>query len=266
MLPASFFTQYRQAILELPLKGSGEKYSRRELINPRFLLFQEAGLDVYYAPFHCSNPDACVALIGLTPGWTQMEEAFRAARLGLSRDWDGCRLFNFIDSTASFSGSMRKNLVSMLDRIGLANVMELRSSSELFDGSSRLVHFTSIVSAPIFKRGGNYRGYGPRLLRVAGFRQWIIRNLACELASTAEALLIPLGRVADEAIRFLSSQSPGQFDGRYLAGFPHPSGANGHRKRDFERGRAQWARQIAEWFDQPFRVPFSNESIPVDLP
>jgi len=231
------------------LTKENEKYGRAELICPRFLLFSQANLDVYYAPFHRANPTARVALIGLTPGWTQMEGAFRAARKGLASGLDGQRLFEHIGRTASFSGPMRKNLVAMLDGIGMNTVFEIASSHSLFDTSSHLVHFTSAVSAPIFRNGDNYRGYGPLLLQVPKLKEWVAEKLAAELASMPQAVIVPLGRIADEAIQFLKGRMS-DLEARCLAGFPHPSGANGHRHEDFRRGREQWSSQIATWFSR----------------
>jgi hypothetical protein len=119
MLPSAYFDRSRKAILELPLKGSSEKYQPADLLCSTFRLFSEVGLDVYYAPFHYLNRDARVVLMGLTPGWTQMEQAFRTSRQALNDGLEGTALFRRIDRTGSFSGSMRKNLVDMLDGIGL---------------------------------------------------------------------------------------------------------------------------------------------------
>jgi hypothetical protein len=105
----------------------------------------------------------------------------------------------------------------------------------------------SVVSAPIFKDWENYRGYGPALLQVPKLEEWVAGNLAVELASMPQAIIVPLGRVADEAIQFLKQKVAG-LDRRCLAGFPHPSGANGHRLQDFKRGREQWANQISALF------------------
>jgi hypothetical protein len=252
MLPVEDFDRFREKILSLPLKEENEKYERAELICPRFLLFSQANLDVYYAPFHNLNPNARLALLGLTPGWTQMEEAFRAARKGLSYGLDGQHLFEQIDRTGSFSGPMRKNLVEMLDGIGINALLGISSCLSLFDTLHHLVHFTSVVSAPIFKNGENYRGSAPPLLQVPKLKEWVVENLAIELASMPQAVIVPLGRVADAAIRFLK-QNVISLDRRCLAGFPHPSGANGHRQQDFTRGREQWGSQIAALFATEIR-------------
>jgi hypothetical protein len=252
MLPAAYFDRFRQELLSLPLKGESDKFGRAELICPQFLLFSQSNLDVYYAPFHNLNPNARLALIGLTPGWTQMEEAFRAARKGLSSGLDGQRLFEHIDRTGSFSGPMRKNLVEMLDGIGINTLLGISSCLSLFDTLHHMVHFTSVVSAPIFKNGDNYRGYGPPLLQVPELEKWVVENLAAELAAMPQAVIVPLGRVADEAIRFLNQNVTG-LGRRCLAGFPHPSGANGHRQQDFSRGREQWGNQISALFATEIR-------------
>jgi hypothetical protein len=244
MLPIAHFWRFRDHLLNLPLKGGTEKYGKADLICRQFLLFTEAELEVYYAPFHHLNPNARIALVGLTPGWTQMEEAFRAAREGLASGLNGKDLFEYIDRTGSFSGPMRNNLVAMLDGIGLNNQLGISSCIALFDSLHHLVHFTSVVSAPIFRAGANYGGSGPRLLQVPKLRTWVVENLAAELASMPQAIIVPLGRVADEAIQFLQGRVS-NLQGRCLAGFPHPSGANGHRHEDFRRGREQWKTQVA---------------------
>jgi Uracil DNA glycosylase superfamily len=249
MLPLADFDRFRHQILNLPLKRGAEKYDKANLICPRFLLFSEANLHVYYAPFHHLNPNARIALVGLTPGWTQMEEAFRAAREGLAFGLDGKRLFEHIDRTGSFSGPMRKNLVAMLDGININVRLGISSCSTLFDSLHHLVHFTSVVSAPIFRSGANYRGSGPRLLQVPKLRAWVVENLAAELASMPQAVIVPLGRVADEAIHFLQGGMR-DLEARCLTGFPHPSGANGHRHEDFRRGRDQWSSRVAVWFNR----------------
>lgn len=247
MLPTADFDRFRQAIASLPLKDGELKYERAELIYPYFLLFSEAGLDVYYVPFHYVNINARVVLMGLTPGWTQMEEAFRAARQGIAKGLEGEALFRHIATTGSFSGPMRKNLVSMLNGIGLNTQLGIASCCDLFGARSELVHLTSAVNAPIFKSGKNYRGYGPALLQVPKLNAWIVKNLAAELRLVPNAVIVPLGRVADESIQFLHTQNLVDLD-RCLTGFPHPSGANGHREEDFRRGRGGWSEQLVRWF------------------
>src|SRR5690348_5165130 len=114
----------------------------------------------------------------------------------------------------------------MLNEIGLHDCLKIRSCDDLFDlhrPRHHLAAFTSVVSAPIFRKGRNYRGCGPRLLRVQWLKQWVIENLANELASVPQAVIVPLCKVANEVIQFLNTQEPPliRLD-RCLTEFPHP--------------------------------------------
>ncbi len=47
--------------------------TKQELLVPQFQLYQHDHLGIYYAPFECTNRDARVVFVGITPGFTQME-------------------------------------------------------------------------------------------------------------------------------------------------------------------------------------------------
>jgi len=212
---------------------------------PRFALFTDGNLSAFYAPWHCLNPDAKLILLGLTAGWYQMEQAFRAARQGLASGLDGQELFEHVTKAGSFSGPIRKNLVTMLDAIGINTLLGISSSARMFDDAHGLVHLTSCL-APVFKAGENYSG-NPPLLKVPKLREWVETNLLAELESVPNAIIIPLGKEANEAVSFLKRRG---LQHRCLTGFPHPSGGNGWRKRHFTRGQERWGSQIAEWGDK----------------
>jgi hypothetical protein len=53
---------------------------REELLCEGFLLAREGALEVFWIPFEGLNRQARIAIIGLTPGWSQMQEAFADAR------------------------------------------------------------------------------------------------------------------------------------------------------------------------------------------
>ena len=85
MLPLSYFERYRSALAALLTMPKGEHYSRAQLLSDAFRIFTASGLDVFYAPFSScrfSRSGGPSALVGLTPGFTRMENAFRAAKDG----------------------------------------------------------------------------------------------------------------------------------------------------------------------------------------
>jgi hypothetical protein len=238
------FSRFRACIAALPIK---DRYEKRDLLREDFLLFSEDGLDVYYVPFHRMNCSARVALVGLTPGWAQMELAYRTAKKALADGLPDEDIFERVDLAGSFAGPMRANLVGMLDGIGLNRHLCIPSCATLFGDSSALGHFTSAISAPIFKNRENYTGYGPSVLNLPNLIWFITQNLAWELKQLPSAVVIPLGKAAGEIVQFLNERHLIRPE-RCLIGFPHPSGANGHRRPLYECGRETWRRQLAEWF------------------
>src|ERR1700751_3447435 len=88
------------------------KYSplrREDLLVDALRLYRDASISVYFAPFDRVNTEAKIALIGITPGFQQMELLFRGQRDSVPN----AHLF------ASFGGPLRKNLVSMLDALNV---------------------------------------------------------------------------------------------------------------------------------------------------
>ena len=94
--------------------------------------------------------------------------------------------------------------------------------------------------------GRNYTGHSPKPLKFAPLRYLIEHVLAEELRSVPEAVIVPLGGSVSGMLRPLADA--GIIEGnRCLWGFPHPSGANGHRVREFQERRAQLREQLWEW-------------------
>ena len=190
---------------------------------------------MYYAPFGWCNTQARLAIIGVTPGFTQMEIAFRVVRreiLSCAGTDSACRRAKY---AASFAGSMRKNLIQMLDGIGLPSFLGV-SSESLFGEANHLLHTTSAVSFPAFVHGKNYTGSRPRLVQSAFLMKYVREQLAPELSNLERACFLPLGKAIEDALRVLEDEGLIRA-GRTLYGFPHPSGANGHRKRQFGGAR-----------------------------
>jgi hypothetical protein len=63
------------------------------------------------------------------------------------------------------------------------------------------------------------------------------------------ALIIPLGKTVESIIRHLLADK--KLAGHtILFGFPHPSGANGHRVRQFEKQKYSLTETVRKWSDQ----------------
>lgn len=225
---------------------------------PELAIFSDWDIGCHYAPFDHVEPAARVVLVGINPGVDQALAAYAAARDALwsGGSWDEAQ--RAAKHASVFRGPMLTNLVRMLDsiqlpaRLGEAGICLVASSRELFEADARAVHATYCVRYPVAVNGRDYTGRRPRLLRSPQLSQFVFAVLEPELRLLPDAVVIPLGRVAGEAVAALVEM--GALDvARCLFGVPHPSGANGHREEDFERARDELAAQLRIWFGQSGR-------------
>jgi len=115
-LDVGVYNSYKNKIAALPPVGRLEP---KHLLNARFLIERSDDIEIYYAPTGYVNRQAELALIGITPGWHQMEIAFRIAREKILKGLGRVAVCRHAKNAAAFSGSMRKNLLEMLDGIDI---------------------------------------------------------------------------------------------------------------------------------------------------
>ncbi len=239
-------TIFEQAIRSLP---DDRTLRRDELWTDDFLLQQENELNVYYSPIgEYVNTEAKVVIIGITPGFEQMRIAFEEATDVLHHGVSLEETARLVKYTASFAGTMRRNLVQMLDTLELPALLGIETATSLFHQHQKLLHPTSLLKQPVFYREKNYSGHQPKINRSPLLRHYAEEHFVAEINQLQKtALLIPLGRVVETQVRGLIH------DGRIeqhqlLSGFPHPSGANGHRKKQFEENQAYLMKQLIQHF------------------
>ncbi len=205
-------------------------------------LFEDERLSVVFTPFDCSNRSAKVILVGLTPGRFQLDLALRQAGTSLRAGKPLDDAVREAKSVAAFAGATRTNLVSMLDGIGLHDALGIDSSESLFGEDSALADSTSAICHAVFVKDRNYSGSPPiashPILRAAASQV-----LTANLAATPEAVVIPLGRAAASGVAIADVDPK-----RVVLNFPHPSGGNGHRSRQFAAEREALREVIAHWF------------------
>lgn len=181
-----------------------------------------------WAPFDHINSSARIAIVGLTPGRQQMEAALLSCRAALMAGHCDAEALRAAKAHASFAGSMRRNLVALLDDLGVTTALGIRSSTELWGPAGHLIHFTSALRYPIFRNGENWSGT-PGPLRLPMLVSRIESTLVQELSHLREdCRIIPLGTAATTACLHAAKKA-GIARGRILDGLPHPSGANGER-------------------------------------
>lgn len=200
---------------------------------------KEDDVEVWYAPFEYINPSARIVIAGITPGRTQMMNALRECRAQLDRGASDEKALAAAKETAAFSGAMRPNLIAMLDRVGIQNILRITSCAELFSKKSELVQTTSVLRNPVFVNSENYNG-NPSMIRHPLLQQQLISGFVKDAAALPNALFVPLGDKVSQALFYLAEKGLIARE-RILEGLPHPSGANAERIAYFLGNKARSA-------------------------
>jgi len=236
------FAKFRDKIAMLPAVSS---YDKQRLLVDDFLIGQDDKTTVYYAPFDHVNTSARLAIVGLTPGWTQMNVSFVEARSAIDDGESDPEILRRVKRVAAFSGTMRTNLLSMLDALGVPEALGIDRTADLFDSRGEdLLHSTSALRYPVFINGKNYSG------RPAATKKPLLRPyfdvLADELASVDGALIVPLGKAVERILDHLTADGP-LHPSRVLGGFPHPSGMNVRRTDFFDQSKDSMTQIVGRW-------------------
>ncbi len=182
--------------------------------------------EVFYAPFDHVTTSARIVLVGITPGRTQAVEAIAVARRALLDGTPHDQAAAAAKVAASFSGPLRKNLVEILDHVGVADRLNIPTTGALWSSHAHLVHFTSALRYPVFENGKDFSGGGLMRSRflVSEVESWF----ATECRVLTGAMFVPLGSAALAACQHMVTRGDLRAT-QILEGMPHPSGANAER-------------------------------------
>lgn len=210
----------------------------------------EGALSLYYGPFDDINRSAKLVLIGLTPGWTEVQIAYRTYQESRTAEESQRTAMRTVKQSASFAG-MRNRLCSWLDQLGVPNWLGIETTTDLFSHRRDLLHPTSLIRYPVFVGPGrrNYTGHSPRPLDSAMLMGVIAECLEPELAALPDALIVPMGKSVNETLKAIAVSEE-----RCLYGFPHPSGANAHAPREFAEHSDAMRHTVASFAERAARV------------
>jgi hypothetical protein len=204
-------------------------------------------LAMYYAPFDYVNTGARIAIVGITPSWAETVAAWRVARQGLAAGLRWERVLRLVKQEASFGGGTRRELVAMLDGIGVQRALGIGTSDLLFGPeAAEALHATAVLRYPVLARGRNYTGWNPPLLKSGELREFGEGLLAGELRQMRGALVVPLGALVERVLSGWIARG-WLARGDCLLGFPHPSGANARRARVYAERQAELRGVVEAW-------------------
>ena len=104
-----------------------DSFDKKSILNEKFLLFSKNNMEIYYAPHNeIINNNARVFIVGITPGWSQTSIAYTTAHNGLMNNLDYETIKKECKRNSRFAGSMRKNLIEMLDELKLNEKLNIK--------------------------------------------------------------------------------------------------------------------------------------------
>lgn len=211
---------------------SEEELNSSAKLVDRLLIAQDQKVKVAYCPFEWINPSAKIMIVGITPGPTQLVNAARAFKAAILNGQTQENVLKTAKKQGAFSGSLRKDLIPLLDEARINRYLKIESCASLFGESSHLVHTTSLIRNATFKQDGTPYNGTPDPIKNSILFEQIQEGFCNEISLAKDALLVPLGAAVDKAVQALCDR--GFIDpNRVLFGIPHPSGGNRERTAYF---------------------------------
>lgn len=225
-----------------------DNFNKEDILIEKFELYNNDNIKIYYAPHNeIINYKAKIFIVGITPGWTQTSIAYRTARNALLKEVELQQIKIECKRSSRFAGSMRKNLIEMLDELELNRKLHIKSCNELFEDKDHLLHTTSIIPYPVFINNKNYTGSNPKIMDSKILYDFTKKYFYKEVKCLSNTLIIPLGKAVEEILQQMIKEKLIKKE-QCLLGFPHPSGANGHRKSQFKENKDKLLYIIEEYF------------------
>ncbi|TPN35264.1 hypothetical protein [Mesorhizobium sp. B1-1-6] len=217
--PPIFLDRFRDI-----LRSRGETAAQ----SPETSLTRIGGDELFYTPFEHVNPNASLAVVGITPGPEQLRLAYRmfGSRLKVGQADEQIRLE--AKKQAAFGGaSMRPNLLKMMRHFGLAGILGIRDEEQLWGDATDLFHATSVIPHAAFRNGQMFAGSFDNVLRSEVFREGFERDFVSSLRLMSDrTLYIGLGPTPLAALDWCAKEGLIRGD-QVLGAFAHPSTSAG---------------------------------------
>lgn len=223
------------------------KYDKVAILTEEFLIAKYEDIKIYYAPHNeYTNEKAKILIVGICPGWSQTEIAYRKVKEDLERKVKDNQILKNCKNEARFAGAMRKNIIDMLNELNLNEYIDTNSIADLFNDNDKL-HTTSLIPYPVFVKEKNYTGFSPKIVESDFLMEYVKRHFYNEIKMFDNVLIIPLGKAVEEVLHYMINDNIIN-ENQCLFGFPHPSGANGHRKQQFENNKDSLKEKINSFY------------------
>jgi hypothetical protein len=192
-------------------------------------LFSASGQDeVYYIPFEWTNPDAKLVVVGITPGPTQLELAYRTASSKIKVGLDEEGILKAAKMHGAFGGAtMRPNLIRMMAHFGFADLFGVDRVEDFWGHSAGVFMGTSVVPHAAFRRGKPFAGSFEDIMKSTALTECFLYDFVPSLKDIpATARFVALGDTPLQALSWCVRNGH-LMEEQVMGAFAHPSTSGG---------------------------------------
>jgi hypothetical protein len=205
------------------------------------VLKRDARFVTFYTPFEHVVTTARLVLVGITPGTTQLKNAYIAAQSSLRAGAPYEEALRATKEAGAFSGDLRTNLIRMLKHFRFGERLGLADESQLWGSGAKHLHSTSVVPHAAFEHKNGklkmFNGSFDEILKSPVLSECFRGSFIPSLARLPrDACYLALGPTPLKALHWCVRE--GLLTGtQVLGGFPHPSRSAGSQVDIFIRHR-----------------------------
>jgi hypothetical protein len=198
---------------------------------------EDSTFRLIYVPFEHVTKSAKLAIVGITPGSTQIAAAYAAVRPLLLAGLSHREILEHAIKQGAFQGIMRTNLIKIMAHFGIGEKLGIAELADLWGRHAGLLHSTSVIPHAAFRRGKMFNGNFDEILAAPLLRSCFERCFVPTLAELdEECRFIALGPTPLRGLKWCAERGHISAD-RILGAFPHPSGSSGSAVPYFLRAK-----------------------------
>lgn len=200
---------------------------------PEVVMGTDGKYSLRYIPFEHVAREAKLVIVGITPGTTQIKDAYDAFRFRSAAGRSDEEALAAAKAKGAFSGGMRTRLIQMLEHFDIHGRLGVDAAADLWGTSAALLHSTSVIPHAAFEGSKMFNGEFDAVMSSPLLKGSFEKDFIASLPLLPDdAHFITLGTTPNAALSYCADRGIIRRD-RILGMFPHPAGSSGSQVRYF---------------------------------
>ncbi len=200
---------------------------------PEVVMGTDGKYSLRYIPFEHVAREAKLVIVGITPGTTQIKDAYDAFRFRSVAGRSDEEALAAAKAKGAFAGAMRTRLIQMLEHFDIPGRLGVAAAADLWGSSAALLHSTSVIPHAAFEGSKMFNGEFDAVMSSPLLKGSFEKDFIASLPLLPnDAHFIALGTTPNAALSYCADRGIIRRD-RILGMFPHPAGSSGSQVRYF---------------------------------